>query len=111
MTLSGDCISHADIALKLPRPGAKDLYHNTQVREDAPWRLQQVQDAANHLQMAVTELAAVASDSQFRGGAAEVDDFLGRVQSCLQRSRAALVNPRKRTLEELHASRQVVRKE
>ncbi len=30
VTLSGDAISHADIALKLPRPGAKDLYHNTQ---------------------------------------------------------------------------------
>ena len=44
VTLTGDCISHADINLKLPRSG-KDLYQNTSIREDAPWRLQQVQDA------------------------------------------------------------------
>ncbi len=79
-----------------------------QVREDVPWRLQQVQDSANHLQSAVTELGALGHDHRFRD-AAEVDAFLSRVQACLQRSRAALVNPRKRTLEELHASKQVVR--
>ena len=88
MTLSGEGISHADINLKLPRPGAKvslridhtlmskkglkldlqDLYHNTTIREDAPWRLQQVQDAGNHLQMAVTELGALDHDCEFRRG-------------------------------------------
>ena len=34
----------------------KDLYHNPAVREDAPWRLQQIQDAANHLQLAMNAL-------------------------------------------------------
>ncbi len=67
VTLAGDSITHADIALKLPRPGnAKDLYHNTGIREDLPWRLQQVQDAANHLQTAVTELAAVDPECKFQ---------------------------------------------
>ena len=42
VTLSGDSISAAEINLKLPRPHAKDAYHNTGVREDVPWKLQQV---------------------------------------------------------------------
>jgi hypothetical protein len=106
VTLTGDSISHADINLKLPRSG-KDLYQNTSVREDAPWRLQQIQDAGNHLQIAMTELGSVDKDYQFTS-VSEVDHFLGRILSALQRSRTALVNPKKRTLEELHNSKQVV---
>ena len=54
VTLTGDAISGADINLKLCRPHTnKDAYHNTSVREELPWRLQQVQDAANHLQLAL----------------------------------------------------------
>ena len=79
VTLTGDSISAAEINLKLPRPHAKDAYHNTGVREDVPWKLQQVggthrsgwkeqteqlqkqivaqvQDAANHLHMASESL-------------------------------------------------------
>lgn len=54
VTLTGDSISAAEINLKLPRPHAKDAYHNTGVREDVPWKLQQ--DAANHLHMASESL-------------------------------------------------------
>ena len=127
VTLTGDCISHADINLKLPRSG-KDLYQNTSIREDAPWRLQQVQDAGelfelkfsyelinqsslsligNHLQLAMAELGSVDKNYQFKS-VTEVDKFLTRIMSSLQRSRTALVNPKKRTLEELHSSKQVV---
>ncbi len=66
VTLHGDTLSHADINLKLPRSGGKDLYANTCVREDVPWRLQQIQDAANHLQMAVGELEAIKQDHEFK---------------------------------------------
>ncbi|TRY78290.1 hypothetical protein TCAL_06891 [Tigriopus californicus] len=105
VTLTGDAISQADINLKLPRPG-KDLYQNTNVREDQPWRLQQIQDAGNHLQLAITEMGTIDDDYQFKS-AEEVDRFLSRVMSYLQKSRSALVNPRKRTLEELHNSKQL----
>ena len=43
VSMSGDTISQADINLKLPRPHAKDVYHNTAIREDVPWKLQQIQ--------------------------------------------------------------------
>ena len=42
--------------------------------------------------------------------AKEVDGFLDRVMSSLQRARSSLVNPKKRTLEELNNSKQMVSK-
>jgi hypothetical protein len=105
VTLSGDVISQADINLKLPRPaGGKDLYSNTSVREDAPWQLQQVQDSANHLSEALTLVRSSKTDYQ---SATELSNFLTRLMSSLTRSRAALVNPKKRTLDELRNSKQV----
>ena len=55
----------------------------------------------------MAELGSVDKNYQFQS-VAEVDKFLTRIMSALQRSRTALVNPKKRTLEELHSSKQVV---
>ena len=65
MTLTGGSLTNADINLKLPRAG-KDFYQNTSIKEDAPWRLPQVQDSANQLQLAVTELGRVEEDREFK---------------------------------------------
>jgi hypothetical protein len=100
VTLTGDSISAADINLKLPRPHAKDVYHNTGVREDLPWNLQQIQDSANHLHMASDTLNNQGDDYKF-SSATEVTTFLGTVMNALLRARAALVVPKKRTLEDL----------
>jgi len=106
ITVTGDSISQADINLKLPRPHGKDAYHNTTVREDVPWRLQQVQDAANHLQIAADTLDSLDVDHQFQS-AAEVLHYLNTIMSSLQRGRTALVVPKKRTLEDLINSKNV----
>ena len=112
VTLAGDKISHADINLKLPRgSGHKDFYQNTSIREDAPWGLQQVQDAANHLRMASQQLDAAidskSANSRFKT-ADEIVAFTNRLIASLQRSRTALVNPKKRTLDELRNNRHAV---
>ena len=106
VTLTGDSISAADINLKLPRPHSKDVYHNTGVREDLPWMLQQVQDSANHLHMASDSLANQGGDYKF-SSAGEVTNFLAKVMGALQRARAALVVPKKRTLEDLVNSKNI----
>jgi hypothetical protein len=105
VSVSGDSITHADINLKLPRLG-KDLYANTTVRDDSPWRLQQVQDAANHIQQVSAELVAIDKQHRFRS-AGEIDSFLAEILARLGRARAAFVSPRKRTLDELQNSRQM----
>jgi len=106
VTLTGDAISGADINLKLPRPHTKDAYHNTTVRDDLPWKLQQVQDAANHLQL-VSEQLATLPDQHLFGSADEVHHFLNNIMESLLRARQALVVPKKRTLEELVNSKNV----
>jgi len=106
VTLTGDAISAADINLKLPRPHSKDVYHNTGVREDLPWSLQQVQDAANHLQLASDSLSHQGDDYKW-SSATEVTNFLTTVTNALLRARTALVVPKKRTLEDLVNSQNV----
>ena len=106
VTLSGDAISGADINLKLPRPHAKDAYHNTTVREDLPWKLQQVQDAANHLQLVMEQLSTLPEQHKF-SSADEVSHFISTIMESLLRARQALVVPKKRTLEELVNSKNV----
>jgi len=109
VTLTGDAISGADINLKLCRPHSnKDAYHNTTVREDLPWKLQQVQDAANHLQLAMDLLQDQDRPTSRRfHSAEEVSHFLSEIMASLLRARQALVVPKKRTLEELVNSKNV----
>jgi len=105
VTLTGDNISSADINLKLPRPHSKDVYHNTTVREDLPWTLQQIQDSANHVQQGADVLNN-RGDQQF-SSAAEVTNFLTGLMNSLQGARNALVVPKKRSLEDLVNSKNV----
>jgi len=109
VTVTGDAISAADINLKLCRPHTnKDAYHNTTVREDLPWKLQQVQDAANHLQLAIEMLQNQDKpEGRKFHSAEEVSNFLSEIMSSLLRARQALVVPKKRTLEDLVNSKNV----
>ena len=62
--------------------------------------------------MASVELEAAVSAKNLKmrfNTANEVTSFLTRLMSCLQRSRSALVNPKKRTLEDLRSSKHAVR--
>jgi len=106
VTLTGDCISAADISLKLPRPNTKDAHHNTTVREDLPWMLQQVQDSANHLQIVTDSLQTLPAEHKF-SSAAEVSHFLSTAMGSLQRAKQDLVVPKERTLEELVDSKNI----
>ncbi|CAB4057978.1 unnamed protein product [Lepeophtheirus salmonis] len=90
VTVTGDAITHADINLK----------------EDHPWRLQQIQDSGNHLSYAIDAFNAVENDYAFKS-AKELECYLNRISSFLLKSRAALINPRKRTLEELQKNKNV----
>ncbi|XP_042909172.1 protein rogdi isoform X2 [Parasteatoda tepidariorum] len=51
VTLSGDNISYADVLLKLHKHSVPS--HRTIVQNDCQWKLQQIQDAGNHLALAL----------------------------------------------------------
>jgi len=103
-TLTGDSISHADITLKIPKHTQPN--HRTIVQNDCQWKLQQVQDAGNHLMQAMNLLNPNRVGGQFKfTSGEEVRNLMQGVMGCLQRGRACLVVPKKRTIEDIMLSR------
>lgn len=64
LTLTGDSISHADIILKVQRQQTATV--RTSIANDNPWKLQQIQDAANHLQQAIYHIDDVGKNYKFK---------------------------------------------
>jgi len=102
VTLTGDSITHADINFKVHRHSAQ--VQRTTIVEESPWKLQQIQDAANFLQIAIRSIDDVDSSSEFNTGA-EVLHILKTIQTSLQHGRSSLVVPKKKPIDELMQSR------
>ncbi|KAK5644435.1 hypothetical protein RI129_005735 [Pyrocoelia pectoralis] len=102
ITLTGDSISHADITFKMLRQPTTMI--RTSIVSDNPWKLQQIQDAANHLQQAIYHIDDVGKNYKFKSSD-EVLHILGNILGSLQRGRTSLIVPRKRTMDDLIKSR------
>uniref|UniRef100_A0A8C2PAY2 Protein rogdi homolog n=1 Tax=Capra hircus TaxID=9925 RepID=A0A8C2PAY2_CAPHI len=100
LTLQGDALSQADVNLKMPRNN--QLLHFA-FREDKQWKLQQIQDARNHVSQAIYLLANRDESYQFRTGA-EVLKLMDAVMLQLTRARNRLTTPATLTLPEIAAS-------
>lgn len=79
----------------------------TSIQSDHPWKLQQIQDAANHLQQAIAHIDNVDKQYSFKTSD-EVMHVLGNILGCLQRSRSCLIVPKKKTIDDLIKSRNMV---
>ncbi|XP_030032713.1 protein rogdi isoform X1 [Manduca sexta] len=102
VTLTGDSITHADISFKVLRQ--MHSICRTSINQDGPWKLQQIQDAANHLQQAIGYIDNVDKHYVFRSSE-EVLHIIQCLIGSLQRARTALVLPKKRAIDELMKSR------
>ncbi|XP_035905452.1 protein rogdi isoform X2 [Anopheles stephensi] len=102
VTLTGDSITHADINFKVQRQ--QQQIQRTSITQDYPWKIQQVQDAANHLQQAINHIDNVDGAYHFKTSD-EVLHILGNILGALQRGRTSLVVPRKKPIDELMKSR------
>ncbi|XP_023610994.1 protein rogdi homolog isoform X2 [Myotis lucifugus] len=100
LTLQGDALSQADVNLKMPRNN--QLLHFA-FREDKQWKLQQIQDARNHVSQAIYLLNNRDESYQFRTGA-EVLKLMDAVMLQLTRARNRLTTPATLTLPEIAAS-------
>ncbi|XP_064461093.1 protein rogdi-like isoform X1 [Ornithodoros turicata] len=104
VTLAADNVSHADINLRIPKHSMPN--HRTIVQNDCQWKLQQVQDAGNHLIQALNLLTPCSTTGHFEfQSAEEVTQMMNTVMGCLQRGRACLIIPKKRTIDEIMKSR------
>uniref|UniRef100_A0A1B0CKA7 Protein rogdi n=2 Tax=Lutzomyia longipalpis TaxID=7200 RepID=A0A1B0CKA7_LUTLO len=105
VTLTGDAITHADISFKVQRHHQQGHQNQrTSINQDSPWKLQQVQDAANHLQQAINHIDNVDENYTFKTSD-EVLHVLGNILGALQRGRTSLVIPKKKSIDELMKSR------
>ncbi|XP_045140635.1 protein rogdi homolog isoform X2 [Echinops telfairi] len=100
LTLQGDALSQADVNLKMPRNN--QLLHFA-FREDKQWKLQQIQDARNHVSQAIYLLTNREESYQFKTGA-EVLKLMDAVMLQLTRARNRLTTPATLTLPEISAS-------
>lgn len=100
--LCGDTITFGEISFKIQRH--QNVTYRTTITHDNPWKLQQIQDAGNHLQQALRHVNNVDKDYVFTSSE-EVLHILGKVLGALQRGRSCLIVPRKRTIDDLMKSR------
>ncbi|XP_075159965.1 rogdi atypical leucine zipper isoform X2 [Haematobia irritans] len=98
LTLTGDTITQADISFKLAK--SPHQIQRTSITQDSPWKLQQVQDAANHLQQAINHIDDVDESYHFKTSD-EVMHVVGNILEALQRARLSLVIPKKKPIDEL----------
>ena len=53
--------------MKLPRPHSKDVYHNTTIKEDLPWKLQQIQVNKKQPQLLWNQIYQVTAEAAVTG--------------------------------------------
>lgn len=85
----------------------QNVHMRTSIQSEHPWKLQQIQDAANHLQQGIAHIDNVDRHYLFKTSD-EVMHVLGNILGCLQRSRTSLIVPRKKTIDDLIKSRNMV---
>ena len=85
------------------------VYHTT-IAAESPWRLQQIQDSGNYLRMAMAALDAVPEGYEYVLAEQVLTD-LDRVLDKINRACSTLAVPRKRTIDELMNSKNMVEKE
>lgn len=82
----------------------QNVIQRTSITQDFPWKIQQVQDAANHLQQAINHIDNVDANYQFKSSE-EVLHILSNILNALQRGRTSLLVPKKKPIDELMKSR------
>lgn len=106
LVISGDNIGSAEISFK-PLKHIHGVPHNSllkiSIHPENPWKLQQVQDAANYLQQALDFLDDVDRNYNFKS-ANEVLHVLNNVIDALERSKNSLIIPKKKAIEQLMKS-------
>ncbi|XP_075686822.1 protein rogdi homolog [Rhinoderma darwinii] len=100
LTLQGDTLCQAEVNLKVTRTGA--LLHFA-FRDDKQWKMQQIQDARNHVNQAIYLLTNRGENYIFQTGS-EVLKLMDAVMLQLTRARNRLTTPATMTLPEVATS-------
>lgn len=98
INIAGDSVIRAELRFKFPKLPSTGV--RTFVFEQCPWKLQQLQDARNHLEGGWDEIAERENCGLLTSGH-QVIQLMDRVMLCLNRVKSCIVVPEKHTLSEL----------
>eukprot|EP00794_Sanderia_malayensis_P013766 gene13766-15207_t len=101
ISIAGDSVIKADLKFKIPK--LSNGTFGTFIFEHFPWKLQQLQDANNHLRMALDEVNEREVCGVFRSGQ-EVDELVECIMSSLSKGKSLLLVPPKIPLSQLISS-------
>ncbi|XP_071093720.1 protein rogdi-like [Haliotis cracherodii] len=99
VTLRGDSIFEADINFK-HKQGKEHHIYKTSILEDSQWKLQQIQDAGNHLCRALMTVNSHDGSYKFKSGK-EVILLLDDIMKSLLKGRGSLTLPKRKSLQDL----------
>ncbi|KAL3857694.1 hypothetical protein ACJMK2_012347 [Sinanodonta woodiana] len=102
VTLLGDSICDADISFK-HKKGKDDHLFKTAIHPETQWKLQQIQDAGNHLHSAISALNKIDTTHQFKT-AKEVQMIVDNLIHSLDLGKSCLCFPKRKSIEDLTGS-------
>ncbi|XP_076453217.1 protein rogdi-like [Babylonia areolata] len=100
VSLHGDSISQADIRFKHKEKGKDSQNYKTAILPDRVWKLQQIQDAANHLEQALQMVSFQQTDLTFTTPH-QLLILLERLNKSVLACRHCLSIPKRKSLQEL----------
>ncbi|XP_028400738.1 protein rogdi homolog [Dendronephthya gigantea] len=98
VTVNGDSITNAELKLKVPKIANGNIH--TYIKEGHPWRLSQVQDAKNNLQLAIEKIKEGLAIETFTTGM-QINEMMDELISDISRGKASLSVPEKHTVAEI----------
>jgi len=101
ISVTGDSVVKADLKFKIPK--LSNGTFSTYIYDQFPWKLQQLQDAYNHLIMALEEVVEREACGVFTSGK-EVEHLMDDILSSLSRGKSLLLIPPKIPLSQLLSS-------
>lgn len=96
--VDGDSITNAELKLKVPKIANGNIH--TFIKEGLPWRLSQVQDAKNNLQMAIEKINEASAIETFTTGM-QINEMMDELISDISRGKASLSVPERQTVPEI----------
>ena len=90
--------SQQDLKLKVPKIANGNIH--TYIKEGLPWRLSQVQDAKNNLQMAIEKISEALAIETFTTGM-QINEMMDELINDISRGKASLSLPEKQTVPEI----------
>lgn len=98
VNISGDSVIRAELRIKFPKFPSAGI--GTFVFEQCPWKLQQLLDARNHLEMGLDQICEHESCGKITSGH-QVIQLMDKAMVCLSRVKTCLIVPEKHSLSEL----------